>query len=153
MIRMSKLADYGTVVMTHLSRESERFQSAAEVASRLGLPATTVSKVLKILAGHDLVDTQRGAKGGFRLRRAPSRISVAQVIVAIDGPIGMTECSTTPGLCSQEDDCTVRTNWQRINRVIRRALEEVTLEQMTRPIPQAVVLQARKGGGRAGAPV
>lgn len=145
MIRMSKMADYGTVVMTYLSREPDRFRSATEVASCLGLPATTVSKVLKILAGRDLVDTQRGAKGGFRLRRAPSRISVAQVIVAIDGPIGMTECSTTPGLCSQEGDCTVRANWQRINRVIRQALEEVTLEQMTRPIPKAVVFRAMEG--------
>ncbi len=142
MIRMSKMADYGTVVMTALAREPDRFQSAAELAAGIGVSATTVSKVLKMLAGRDLVESLRGAKGGFRLRRAPSRISVAQVIVAIDGPIGMTECSTTPGLCSQEGDCTIRANWQRINRVIRQALEEVTLEQMTRPIAKAVVLHS-----------
>jgi len=151
MIRMSKMADYATVVMTHLSREPCRFHSAAEVASRLGLPAPTVSRVLKILSGQGLVDTLRGAKGGFRLRRPPSRISVAQVIVAIDGPIGMTECSTTPGLCSQEGDCTIRANWQRINRVIRQALEDVTLEQMTQPIAQAVVFRSMNRA-RPGAP-
>lgn len=151
MIRMSKLADYGTVVMTALAREPDRFLSAAEVASRVGVSATTVSKVLKMLAGRDLVESLRGARGGFRLRRAPSRISVAQVIVAIDGPIGMTECSTTPGLCSQEGDCTIRANWQRINRVIRQALEEVTLEQMTKPIAQAVVFRSMNRN-RPGAP-
>lgn len=151
MIRMSKLADYGTVVMTALAREPDRFLSAAEVASRVGVSATTVSKVLKMLAGRDLVESLRGARGGFRLRRAPSRISVAQVIVAIDGPIGMTECSTTPGLCSQEGDCTIRANWQRINRVIRQALEEVTLEQMTKPIAQAVVFRSMNRS-RPGAP-
>lgn len=151
MIRMSKMADYATVVMTHLSREPCRFHSAAEVASRLGLPVPTVSRVLKILSGQDLVETLRGAKGGFRLRRAPSRISVVQVIVAIDGPIGMTECSTTRGLCAQEGDCTIRANWQRINRVIVQALEDVTLEQMTRPIAQAVVFRSMNRA-RPGAP-
>jgi FeS assembly SUF system regulator len=151
MIRMSKMADYGTVVMTSLAREPDRFQSAAEVAARIGLSAATVSKILKTLAGRDLVESLRGARGGFRLRRSPSRISVAQVIVAIDGPIGMTECSTTPGLCSQEGDCTIRANWQRINRVIRQALEEVTLEQMTQPIAQAVVFRSMNRA-RPGAP-
>ena len=151
MIRMSKMADYGTVVMTSLAREPDRFQSAAEVAARIGLSAATVSKILKTLAGRDLVESLRGARGGFRLRRSPSRISVAQVIVAIDGPIGMTECSTTPGLCSQEGDCTIRANWQRINRVIRQALEEVTLEQMTQPIAQAVVFRTMNRA-RPGAP-
>ncbi|MBL0142448.1 MAG: SUF system Fe-S cluster assembly regulator [Betaproteobacteria bacterium] len=146
MLRLSKMADYGTVVMTTIAREPDRVHSAAELASRTGLGVPTVSKILKTLAGKGLVESLRGAKGGYLLPRSPARISIAQVITAMDGPIGMTECSTMPGLCSQESDCTIRSNWLRINRVIRRALEEVTLAQMAKPIPQAIVFGAMARG-------
>ncbi len=146
MLRMSKLADYGTVVMTTLAREPHRIQSAAEVAGRTGVAAPTVSKVLKILAREGLLVSLRGANGGYRLPRSPAQISVAQIIAALEGPIGMTECSAVPGLCSQESCCTVRSNWQKINRMVLLALEQLTLEQMTRPIGQPVKVNVIKRG-------
>lgn len=146
MLRLSKMADYGTVVMTTIAREPDRVHSATELAARIGLGVPTVSKILKTLAGKGLVESVRGAKGGYLLPRSPAKISIAQVISAMDGPIGMTECSTMPGLCSQESDCTIRSNWLRINRVIRQALEEVTLAQMTQPIAQALVFSAMRRG-------
>ena len=144
MLRVSKLADYGTVVMASMAREPQRVHSAAEVAVRIGLAAPTVSKILKTLARRGLVTSSRGAKGGYRLRCDPAQISVAQIIDAMDGPIGMTECSITPGMCSQEAACTVRANWQTINHIVLDALQRVTLEQMTRPIPRTVPLAALK---------
>ena len=74
----------------------------------------------------------------------PAQISVAQIIDAMDGPLGMTECSITPGMCSQEAACTVRANWQTINHIVLDALQRVTLEQMTRPIAHTVPLAALK---------
>ncbi|HSU44906.1 MAG TPA: SUF system Fe-S cluster assembly regulator [Casimicrobiaceae bacterium] len=144
MLRVSKLADYGTVVMASMAREPHRVHSAAEVANRIGLAAPTVSKILKTLTRHGLVTSSRGAKGGYRLRCDPAQISVAQIIDAMDGPIGMTECSTAPGVCSQEAACTVRANWQTINHIVLDALQRVTLDQMTRPIAHRVPLAALK---------
>jgi FeS assembly SUF system regulator len=150
MLRVSKLADYGTIVMASMAREPHRVLSAAEVATRIGLATPTVSKILKTLARNGLVTSSRGVKGGYRLRCDPAHISVAQIIDAMDGPIGMTQCSTTPGICTQEAACTVRANWQTINHIVLDALQRVTLEQMTRPIPQTVPLAALK---RAPAPL
>jgi FeS assembly SUF system regulator len=144
MLRVSKLADYGTVVMASMAREPHRVHSAADMATRVGLAAPTVSKILKTLARNGLVTSSRGAKGGYRLHCDPAQISVAQIIDAMDGPIGMTECSSTPGMCSQEAACTVRANWQTINHIVLDALQRVTLEQMTRPIAHAVPLAALK---------
>lgn len=81
------------------------------------------------------------------LARPPREISLAQVIGALEGPIGMTECSSAPGLCLQESGCSIRTNWQRINRVILQALERITLEDMTRPIGRAVEVSMIKAPG------
>ncbi len=142
MLRMSKLADYGTVVMTSMAREPEAVHSAAGLSARLGIPAQTVSKILKMLARDGLVVSTRGAHGGYRLPCPPSQISMARIIGAMDGPIGMTECSTTPGLCSQEMQCTVRANWQRVNDIVLQALHGISLEQMAQPVHGTVRVES-----------
>ncbi len=142
MLRMSKLADYGTVVMASMARDPDAMHSAAGLAARLGIGAPTVSKVLKILAREGLVVSMRGAHGGYRLPQPPSGISLAQIIRAMDGPIGMTECSTIPGLCPQESRCTVRANWKRVNDIVLGILQGITLEQLNMPIPGTVKVDA-----------
>lgn len=137
MLRLSKMADYGTVVMTAMVREPERSRSAAEIAAAIHVPATTVSKILKTLARAGLLLSLRGAKGGYLLSRAAEEITLADIIDAMDGPIGMTECSVTPGLCAQEAGCVVRANWQRVNQAVLGVLRETTLAQMSAPLAQA----------------
>lgn len=138
MLRLSKMADYGTVVLTAMIREPERSRSAAEIAAAIHVPVPTVSKILKILGRGGLVASLRGARGGYLLARPAAEITLADIIYAMDGPIGMTECSVTPGLCAQEAACAVRANWQRINRAVLGVLREITLDQMIAPVPQPV---------------
>ncbi|HHM04399.1 MAG TPA: SUF system Fe-S cluster assembly regulator [Gammaproteobacteria bacterium] len=133
MLRVGKLTDYATVVMTHLACDPARLQSAAEIATELGLALPTVSKILKALLQHGLLVSHRGAKGGYTLARPPAEISVAAIIAAIEGPIALTECSDSDGLCDQERGCSVRGNWQRINRAVSAALEGVTLAELAEP--------------------
>lgn len=133
MLRVGKLTDYGTVVMTYLAREPEQMRSANDIAAELGLALPTVSKVLKALVHHGLLASHRGAKGGYTLAVPAEAISVAQIIAAIEGPIALTECSDTEGSCDQETGCSVRGNWQRINRAVREALENVSLAELARP--------------------
>jgi FeS assembly SUF system regulator len=142
MLRLSKMADYGTVVMTAMIREPERSRSAAEIAAAIHVPVPTVSKILKMLARSGLVVSLRGAKGGYRLSRAAEEISLTDIIHAMDGPIGMTECSITPGLCSQEAGCAVRANWRRINQAVLGVLQAITLDQMIEPVAQTVNIGA-----------
>lgn len=144
MLKMSKLADYGTVILSAMVRQPERTQSATEVAALIHVPVPTVSKILKILTREGLVISLRGARGGYMLARPAAQISIAQIISAMDGPIGMTECSITPGLCMQENGCPVRANWQRVNRVVLHALQQITLEQMTQPIAEPVDISGIK---------
>lgn len=144
MLRLSKMADYGTVVMTAMVREPERSRSAAEIAAAIHVPLPTVSKILKILARGGLVVSLRGAKGGYLLARPSDQISLVDIIHAMDGPIGMTECSVTPGLCAQESGCAVRANWQRINHAVLGVLREITLDQMIAPVVQPVDVSAIK---------
>jgi FeS assembly SUF system regulator len=145
MLRLSKTADYGTVVMSAMVRDPERSRNAAEIAAAIHLPLPTVSKILKILTRGGLVVSLRGPKGGYSLAQPADRISLVDIIHVMDGPIGMTECSVTPGLCSQESGCVVRANWQRINQVVLGVLQGVTLNQMVDPVSQLVDVSAISG--------
>ncbi|MGH6626113.1 MAG: SUF system Fe-S cluster assembly regulator [Burkholderiaceae bacterium] len=147
MLRLSKLTDYGTVIMTHMARQPERVYSAAEVATAIGVTVPTASKILKTLARENLLQSLRGAHGGYLLARAPGEISIAQVIDAMEGPVGVTECSAAVGLCAQESSCSLRANWQRVNQVILHALGKLTLADMAQPVFQPVdvgALRARQ---------
>lgn len=152
MLKVSKLTDYGTVVMTYMARAPDHVHSAANVAGKTGLATPTVSKILKVLARESLLISLRGPQGGYMLARAPRDISLAQVIGALEGPIGMTECGSSPGLCLHEPDCSIRTNWRTINRMVLEAFSRITLEQMTRPIGQAAQGLIKAPAGRAQRP-
>ncbi len=133
MLRLNKLTDYGTVIMTHMARQPERVCSAAELAVASGITLATASKVLKILARQNLVQSQRGASGGYLLARAPTDISMVQIIDAMEGPVSVTECCTAAGLCTQEHACLLRSGWQRANHLVRQVLSDLTLADMAHP--------------------
>lgn len=145
MLRMSKLTDYGTVVMTYLARQADKQHAASEIAAQIQVAAPTVSKILKALAREGLVVSSRGAKGGYSLARRPADISMVEIIDALEGPVALTECGSAPGLCIQEASCSIRANWQHINTAVRQALAGVTLAQMAQPV--YVVSPPRSGGG------
>ena len=155
MIRMTKLTDYGIVLLTHIARHPERLtRNAPELATAARLPLPTVSKILKILARERLLIPHRGAKGGFSLARRPEDITIADVINALEGPIALTECSAHgPERCGIETSCPVSSNWRRINRAVREALSGITLAEMAAPLfathpvlaPRAARSEARAG--------
>lgn len=130
---MSKLTDYGTVVMTCLAHKPDSIVRAAEVAQSTHLAAPTVSKLLKLLASSGLVESFRGAHGGYRLARPAEDITLVEIIDALEGPVALTECTTAEGDCSQAQVCTVRPNWMRINAVVRSALCGVSLAELAEP--------------------
>lgn len=133
-VKLSRITDYGIVLMAHLARApGDATRNAREVAEATHLPTPVVSKVLKMLARAGLLDSQRGAKGGYALARPAAEITVPQMIAALEGPIGLTECTVHPGACPQEASCHVREPWQKINSVVRTALSEVTLADLARP--------------------
>ena len=141
MIRMSKLADYGLVLMTQFLRSSraEENLSARQLSVETSLPLPVVSKVLKALSREGLLTSHRGAGGGYSLSRHPERISVGDVLTAVEGPIAMTECIDNEGGCVQEALCPVRTNWERINHAVKEVLDGITLTDMMGPLPDHLV--------------
>ena len=141
MIILSKLADYGVILGVHLARETGRAgalagqapTNAAALAEATQLPVSTVAKVLKSLARAGLVTSVRGAAGGYRLARPAQLISVGDVVRAIDGPLGVTECTSDEDHCKRVSFCVTRPHWSRINTAVAAALGSVSLADMASP--------------------
>ena len=135
MLRVSKIIDYGTLVLTHMASDPARVFSAADLAATLGLGQPVVSKVMKSLTQREIVKSTRGARGGYMLGRPAEEISIADIIDALDEqPFGLTECTATPGSCSVEAGCHIRSNWHRINTIVRQTLERVSVADMVNPL-------------------
>lgn len=134
MLRISKLTDYATLILTHLASSSSQIVSATTIAKECRLSLPTVSKLLKILADATLVTAFRGTGGGYQLIRSINEISIADVVIAIEGQLAITECCMNTN-CSLDTWCTVKENWKHINKMILNTLAGVKLSDMIRPLP------------------
>ena len=140
MLRMTKQADYGMVLLSHMASAPERRYAAPELAQETQLPLPTVSKILKLLSRAQVLDSHRGVKGGYSLAVDPEELSVSQMITVLDGPIAITECvEDSPGTCSQEANCQIRANWQRINNAVRGSLDSISLAELAVPMAPSLV--------------
>ncbi len=128
------MMDYGVVVLSQLAYEAPTMATATDIAGATGVPAPTVSKLLKLLVHAGLVTSHRGALGGYALARSPVCISIAEVIAAIDRPVALTSCvDGAPDTCKVEAICPIRGRWNKVNAALRRTLEEITLAELIAP--------------------
>ncbi|HAA92657.1 MAG: SUF system Fe-S cluster assembly regulator [Rhodospirillaceae bacterium] len=135
MIKLSRLTDYGVVVMAQIDRSGSDVTTAHDLARATGLPSPTVSKLLKKLSKTNLLMSHRGVHGGYSLSRPLEKITVAELIEALDGPVALTACvGDTEDKCKVESLCPVRGGWDRLNRAVRAALEEMSLADLCMPI-------------------
>ncbi|MDJ0950250.1 MAG: SUF system Fe-S cluster assembly regulator [Alphaproteobacteria bacterium] len=145
MIKTSKIADYGMMLMGLIAAYQDRCLSALDLADETHVPLPTVSKVLTLLKRAGLLKSHRGVKGGYVLARPAREITVADIVVALDGPIALTQCiEEGPGACHLEPTCPSRLGWHQVNASIQRMLTDVTLADMAAPGPSPVAQQTER---------
>ena len=139
MLRLSKKADYALIAMKHLAlRADSGSSSAREIAGLYDIPIELMAKVLQRLVQKNLLASHQGTRGGYKLARLPSQISVADVIQAIEGPVTVTACTTEEGQCEQFSKCNVRDPLFRVRERILAALGECTIAELAADPPAPV---------------
>ncbi len=138
MLRLSKKADYALIAMKHLATRTDLASaSAREIAEQYDIPVELMAKVLQRLARRGLLTSHQGTRGGYRLAKAASAISVADIIQAIDGPLTVTACSSGDENCGQYAKCSVRDPLWRIKDRILSALATCSLQEVSAETPAA----------------
>jgi FeS assembly SUF system regulator len=130
MIKISKLADYATIVLSCMISPLSELKSAAQLADKSKIPLPTVSKLLKILNEAGLVESIRGAHGGYQLTKRPENMNLVDIITAIDGSPVLTECGHGDDICSRDTVCNLKGNWQRVSWLVLDMLRKITLADM-----------------------
>jgi len=133
MLRITKLTDYAIILLTNLAENHPNRLSAATLAQHTGIHLPTVSKLLKNLQRQNIVTSRLGVAGGYQLAESPDQFSLAQIIIALEGPIALTQCNLKPGICDREDSCHARPYWQQINGAVLNTLGNISLAQIIKP--------------------
>jgi len=130
MLRITKITDYGFILLAHMvNQEKGALHNAKDLSASINLPLPTVSKVLKILTQGGILQSHQGSKGGYALARDADQISAAEIIEAVEGPVAITECSSADGC---ERNCQVSTSWKKVNGAVIDALSQLTLADMSK---------------------
>lgn len=149
MFRLSRLTDYGFVVLSQMASSVGKTVTAPELAEGTALPLPTVAKTLKLLAKAGVIVSHRGVGGGYALEREPEDVSVSEIITALDGPVALTACvEGAEGSCDVESLCPMRGHWDPINMAVKTALDAVSLADIVAnpTVPDFINIQSKAVG-------
>ncbi|MFK7866982.1 MAG: SUF system Fe-S cluster assembly regulator [Alphaproteobacteria bacterium] len=134
MFRLSKMTDYAVIVLALMSKEHGAIFTAPDISVKTSLPQPAVAKLLKALARAQVIQSKRGAQGGYILERRPHNITIAEVIVAMDGPVSLTACvDNSEDQCHAASLCPMSGRWQVLNNAVEQAIISVSLAQIITP--------------------
>jgi FeS assembly SUF system regulator len=132
-MRLTHLADYAVVLITAAARYPAGARlSATELSADTGVPLPTTQKLMGQLTTAGLLTSVRGAAGGFALARAADKITLADIVEAVEGPIAMTVCAEGRSDCALDAHCMVKPHMGVVGNAIRGALGAVSLTELAR---------------------
>ncbi len=163
MLSLTKKTEYGLIALCHLARQGNVLNSAREIAERQGVPLPLLMNVLKQLHQAGILQSMRGAAGGYALARDPKDVTLDQVIEAIEGPVRLIQCvdrssphddgklngtAAHEPVCDLENCCLIRGPLQKLHEQLMRFLEQVTLAEMagTESVTELTAAGVRVGG-------
>lgn len=128
MIKLSRLADYGIVILCEMAAGQADLYSARSLSEKTTISEPTIMKILKLLVKAGVVSSVRGPKGGYALKGNEQKITVLDVVQAIDGPVAITLCSEhSADACNYESQCIARGGWHQVNEAIKQKLAEFSI--------------------------
>jgi Rrf2 family protein len=158
MLKLSKKADYALMALQYMATVQygelnafniHRVVNTKEIAEEHLIPLELLAKVLQTLAKHEMIESQNGPKGGYILAREPGAISIAQVLEAIEGPLGIADCyheKEDQAACDQMEHCNIRTPLLKVQESIMQLLSSMSIEDMMAE-PPLIIVESRKPEG------
>ena len=144
MLAITRKTDYAFIALTHLAQGPDDCISAREIAERYGIPLPLLMNILKVLTHEGLANSSRGPRGGYSLAKPTAKITLYDVVRAVEGPIQLVQCmelrdgetaDENKHDCNLVASCPVRSPIQRIHERLVQFLEDVTLEDLAQQDP------------------
>jgi Rrf2 family protein len=150
MIRFSRMADYGVLLLGHFARNELSMASASDLAGIFHMPRAVVANLLKEFGKAGLLESRRGLHGGYMLARDPTDISLFEILSVVDGPVRLIDCATADddskadasSACEYEDVCHSRNPLVSVNRQIIGFLEDISLAGLMSDSPPIAAIES-----------
>jgi len=137
MLQLTKRTEYGLLALTHMAEHEGRVVSAREIGERYPIPRRLLAEVLKDLGRAGLIESQRGATGGYSLVRPAERVTLAEIVGALEGSPALSNCDAGQtehdGTCGIAPMCPIRSPLHRIREGIWGHMERTTLRSLVQP--------------------
>jgi len=137
MLSLTRKTDYALIALAYLTgRRAERASpvSAKQIAQTFGLPKPLLMNILKELVRVKVLSSTRGAHGGYELAADPARVTLLEVVTAMDGPVRLSRCADGLPIvgqgCNLSQDCPIQGPIRSLHRRLNRFLAEVTLKDL-----------------------
>lgn len=134
---VTKQTDYAVRALLHLARAEGQYVSARVLAQQERIPLAFLRRILQTLAGAGWVTTREGVSGGVRLAVPPARIRLSDVIQLMQGPLQLTECLFRRRLCHNRSQCVLRHRLLRIELLVTREFNRITLHTLLKDMATA----------------
>lgn len=133
MFNLTRRGDYAIRGMVYLAGlPDEQTSSLGAIAQDADVPPQLLAKIFQQLGRNNLVRSYRGTGGGFSLGRSPEKITLLEIVEAVEGPISMNRCLMGKSVCSRETFCTVHPVWKKVQDKMKDILSHVTLKDLTK---------------------
>lgn len=131
MLKITRLADYAVIIICSFRGKGNSIISAKEISKKTSINKATVNKILSILVRKKILTASRGVNGGYKTVKQLDKISIKELIEAIEGPVALTNCmDNNAGNCNLFDQCVTKNTWSIVNNVIRDALEGIKIQDI-----------------------
>ena len=135
-MKLSTKGRYGLRAMVDIAGNGgEGADTISSIAPRQTLSESYLEQLMSLLRKAGIIESVRGAGGGYRLARPPQSISVGEVLRALEGDLNPVECSALLGAgepCAAEDTCVTKYVWQRISQSINETVDQIFLSDLLR---------------------
>ncbi|MFZ2448163.1 MAG: Rrf2 family transcriptional regulator [Syntrophobacteraceae bacterium] len=130
-MKLSTRGRYGVRLMLDLALHAGNGPvSLRDIAARQEISEKYLSNLIPALRNSGLVNSVRGAQGGYVLAKKPREITLKDILLVLEGPMHLVECAGQPEMCSRSTDCLVRDIWSEVGARMLDTLESFTLESM-----------------------
>ena len=140
MLKLSKKVDYGLILLSGMAKHKQA-SSARDMAESFNLPLPMVANILKALTASEILASTRGAQGGYVLNREAERISLADVVESLEGPVYLVDCVDEADDCKLSDCCPNHSHIQAVQLKFHEFLRELTLSELMGVPKRPIILE------------
>lgn len=154
-LRLTNAGDYAIRSMIFIaSLPEDAVVLRSEICETQKIPSSFMAKILRSLVRAQLLRSTRGVNGGFSLARPAADMTLLDILEAIEGPLGLTDCVPNPEECEHSMNCPANAVWARVQNSIKEILRSATLEDlvnMPRRNARVVFIEEPSEGSDSGA--